>query len=415
MLKYVIKHNGETEEFCPEKLNKWSEYATRRGGNWSEIALNTYRRLPETAKSSDIHQTMINVCLDKEDIHYSRIAARLELATLRKNMERHLGITQHSTFKDIYDVLHERGFWKGLPEYNPEWEALYKELNDEKLEYWQIVQFGDKYSIHIDFNPIETPAVAAMGIGLALHGDTEQGRDLAKAIIKGQINLPTPALNGIRNGDFDTISCCVITGGDTVESIVVAEHIAARMTAKKAGIGIEYDTRSKGASVKGGQVEHLGKHSIYKSLDSAVKLFTQITRGGSATVTFKCIDPEVQSITMWKTQRVDLETRIDKLDYSFAYNESFIDAVVNDKEWHLFDLQSAPEVHEAFYNPDKSVYNKAVEEAIQEGKVHSTVKAREILRNVLIARNETGRMYSFNATRANQHTPFKDTIRLSNL
>src|SRR5574344_1458007 len=126
MLKYVIKHNGDVEEFSPEKLNKWAMYATKRCNvSWSEIALSAYKRLPETAKSSDIHQTLINVCLYKEDIAYSRIAARLELASIRKNMERHLNINQYSTFQDIYSVLTEKGYWKGLPDYNPKWEELF--------------------------------------------------------------------------------------------------------------------------------------------------------------------------------------------------------------------------------------------------------------------------------------------------
>ena len=415
MLKYVIKHDGRIEEFSPEKLNKWAMYATKRGGNWSEIALSAYKRLPETAKSSDLHQTLINVCLYKEDIAYSRIAARLELAMIRKNMERHIGINQYSTFKDIYDVLMNHGYWKGLPVYNPKWEELFKELNEVRLEYWQIVQWGDKYSIKYKGNPIETPHIGAMGIALALHGDNQHAYDLARAIIKGQVNLPTPALNGIRNGDFDTISCCVISGGDSVESIVTAEHIATRMTAKKAGIGIEYDTRSKGAPVKGGAVEHLGKHSIYSSLDKAVKMFTQITRGGSATVYFKCIDPEVENITMWKTQRVDIETRLDKLDYGFTYNDSFVDAVVKDSDWYLFDLVEAPEVHETFFDADSEKFKSTVQEAIDSGKKYTKVKARDILKTMLIARNETGRMYSMNATRANEHTPFLGTIRLTNL
>lgn len=415
MLKYVIKHDGSVEEFCPEKLNKWAEFATKRGGSWSEISLSTYKRLPETAKSSDIHQAMIGVCLDKEDIAYSRIAARLELASLRKNMERYLGIDQHSTFEDVFKVLTEKGLWNNMPDYDPVWEDWFKEANDERLEYWQLVQWGDKYSLRIDREPVETPHIGAIGIALGLHGNSEEAYNLAMAIIRGQVNLPTPALNGIRNGDYDTISCCVISGGDTVESILAADHIAARMTAKKAGIGITYDTRSKGSPVKGGAVEHLGKHSIYAKLDRSVKLFTQITRGGSATVTFKCIDPEVESIIMWKTQKVDIETRLDKLDYSFAYNDAFVEAVVKDEDWHLFDLLEAPDVHEAFHSFGVEAYGLTVEKAMEEGRKHKTIKARDLLKTMLIARNETGRVYSFNVSRANTHTPFIDPIHLSNL
>lgn len=417
MLKSVIKHDGSVEEFCAGKLNKWAQYATKTGGDWSEIALATYKRLPEVAKASDIHQMMINVCLDKEEISYSRIAARLEQASLRKNMERLLGVGDRNSFKDIYFAMLDKGVWdKGtMPAYNPLWESWYEEIYPNRLEYWQIVQWGDKYAIRKEGVPVETPHIGCMGIGLGLHGDTQDAFDLAKALVEGKVNLPTPALNGIRNGDFDTISCCIITGGDTVDSIGVAEHIAYKMTAKKAGIGIEFDTRSKGSPVKGGVVDHLGKHSIYATLDKAVKMFTQVSRGGSATMTFKCIDPEVESIVMWKTQRVDIETRLDKMDYSFAYNDAFLQAVVNNEDWYLFDLVEAPEVHEAFYVLKAVEYNEVVSQAIDAGKKFKKLKARDLLKSVLIARNETGRVYSINVTRVNEHTPFTDVVRLSNL
>jgi len=417
MLKSVIKYDGSVEEFCAGKLNKWAQYATKTGGDWSEIALATYKRLPEVAKASDIHQMMINVCLDKEEISYSRIAARLEQASLRKNMERLLGVGDRNSFKDIYFAMLDKGVWdKGtMPAYNPLWESWYEEIYPNRLEYWQIVQWGDKYAIRKEGVPVETPHIGCMGIGLGLHGDTQDAFDLAKALVEGKVNLPTPALNGIRNGDFDTISCCIITGGDTVDSIGVAEHIAYKMTAKKAGIGIEFDTRSKGSPVKGGVVDHLGKHSIYATLDKAVKMFTQVSRGGSATVTFKCIDPEVESIVMWKTQRVDIETRLDKMDYSFAYNDAFLQAVVNNEDWYLFDLVEAPEVHEAFYVLKAVEYNEVVSQAIDAGKKFKKLKARDLLKSVLIARNETGRVYSINVTRVNEHTAFTDVVRLSNL
>lgn len=417
MLKSVIKHDGSVEEFCAGKLNKWAQYATKTGGDWSEIALATYKRLPEVAKASDIHQMMINVCLDKEDISYSRIAARLEQASLRKNMERLLGVGDRNSFKDIYFAMLDKGVWDKatMPAYNPLWESWYEEIYPNRLEYWQIVQWGDKYAIRKEGVPVETPHIGCMGIGLGLHGDTQDAFDLAKALVEGKVNLPTPALNGIRNGDFDTISCCIITGGDTVDSIGVAEHIAYKMTAKKAGIGIEFDTRSKGSPVKGGVVDHLGKHSIYATLDKAVKMFTQVSRGGSATMTFKCIDPEVESIVMWKTQRVDIETRLDKMDYSFAYNDAFLQAVIGNEDWYLFDLVEAPEVHEAFYVLKATEYNEVVSQAIDAGKKFKKLKARDLLKSVLIARNETGRVYSINVTRVNEHTPFIDIVRLSNL
>ena len=418
MIKEVIKANGSVEKFDLDKLSKWAKYATKVGGDWSEIAIETFTKLPEQTYSKDIHQAMIDVCYAKQDLVYSRVAARLETAQLRKNIERKFGIQVNKcSFKEIRKALLDVGVWckETIPKYSEKQEQLFEELKQVDLESWQISQWSDKYLLKFEDVVVETPTIAAIGIGLGLHGDTQDAYDLASDIVNSRTNLPTPVLNGIRNGDFNGVSCCVISAGDSVESIEVAQHLAVRMTAKKAGIGIEFTTRSKGSDVKNGRIKHLGKHPIYKHTDSGVKQFTQETRGGSATVGFTCIDPELYNIALWKSQRIDIEQRLDRLDYSFIFNDAFLDAVVKRKDWYLFDFNDAPRVHKMFYTASVDEYNQIVEAHIEQGVKYEKVQALDLLKHVLMIRQETGRMYCFNVSRANTHTPFLDVIKLSNL
>lgn len=417
MITSVTKRNGSKEKFDSDKLNKWAEYATKVGGNWSEIAQKTFKRLQDGCSTKDIHETMVSVCLEKQSLEYSRVASRLEFAEIRKGMLNEFGIDDRASFKQIYDCLIERSVWDNetLPAYTEQMEDWYNEVKQTRLEYWQVKQWVDKYACRINDVVVETPHIGFMGISLALFGDTIKAKEFAVALVQGKINLPTPALNGLRNGDWDTISCCVISAGDDVDSIGVANYLAYRMTSKKAGIGIEYTTRSKGDSVKGGRVKHLGKWAILKTLDREVKTMTQITRGGNATATVLCIDPEIESILLWKSQRIDIEQRIDKLDYEFGYNDAFVKAVVEDKEWCLFGLKDAPEIYDVFYTASADGYNAVVEKMLQQGVKHKKVKARELLASFLTIRQETGRFYDHNLTRTNTHTPFLDTIRQSNL
>lgn len=417
MIKNVVKRDGSVEEFSAEKLNKWAEYATEMGGNWSEIAQKTFKRLDDNCSTKDIHETMVDVCLEKQTLEYSRIASRLEFAEIRKGMQYVLGIDDNNKFEEIFHTFEEYGLWDSgtMPPFNPRWESWYKQLQQTRMEYWQVKQWADKYAIRVEDVVVETPHIGLFGIALAIFGDTQDAFDYAKGLVEGKINLPTPALNGLRNGDWDTISCCVISGGDNTDSIAVADYISYRMTAKKAGIGIEYTTRSKGDKVKGGRVKHLGKWPIYKMTDRSVKCLTQITRGGNATVTALAIDPEIESILFWKSQRVDIEQRIDKLDYEFAYNDAFVQAVIKDEDWYLFGLVDAPDLYELFYTASADEYNNAVKEHLGKGTKHKTVKARELLSKFLTVRQETGRFYDHNLTRTNTHTPFVDVIRQSNL
>lgn len=385
----VIKRDGSVVAFDPNKLNQWAEYAARHGASWSEVAIETNKRLPGKCKSSEIMATMIKVCLDKEDIAYSRVAARLEYAKLRKNMQ-NLGYGDKLPFHHIFSKMIELELWdiEVMPEYNPAWESWYEDLTEHYMEYWQIAQWVDKYSVKHNEVAVETPHIGALGIALAIHGDTEDAFLLAKNIVRGFINLPTPVLNGCRNGDFDSISCCVLTGGDSIDSIGVAEHMAYKMTAKKAGIGIEMNTRSKGDPVKGGRIDHLGKQPIYAAIDKSVKMFTQVSRGGSATVSFSVYDPEIMDLLLLKSQRTPENVRIDKLDYSMVYDNAFLRAVISDDTIQTVSVIGV------------------------KGKEY---KAREILFAFLTTRQETGRLYCFNKEEANDHTPFIDEINLSNL
>lgn len=409
----VIKRDGTIEQFDEAKLNRWASYAARDDIEWGIIARETFKRLPEVCTSQQIHETMINVCLAQESIEFSRFAARLLIASIRKNMEKHLGCSDKDSFHSIHAAMLEKGLWE--IHFEPYLNEIYAELYDYRFEYWQVKQWMDKYAIKVDDDVVETPHIGILGIAAGTFDSNAKIYTYAKHLVEGRINLPTPVLNGVRNGDFDSISCCVISGGDSVDSIGVASHIAYKMTAKKAGIGLELTTRSIGAPVKGGRVKHLGKHPLYKEIDAAVKMFTQVSRGGSATVTYTCIDPELEKLLLLKTQRIDEKQRIDKMDYSFGYCDAFVEAVVKNKDWFLFDYLLHKDAHEALYDP-KTTYAD-FEKLANDYKLpaKSRLPARTILKSFLTSRQETGRVYCINLSRVNNHTPFTDTIRLSNL
>jgi ribonucleoside-diphosphate reductase alpha chain len=422
----VQKRDGSTEPFKPAKARSWVQWVIRNLRKSVEmenyILSTTLDRLTgEMVKTTDIHETMINVCLDKEEEAYSAIAAELRKATLYKNLS-HAGMLQpeKATFQDLIDFFALNGLWDvtWASGWTKEQVALveetYIELESTALEYWSVSQWADKYSKTVAGEPVETPAMGCLAIALAFHGPTDLGFEYARDLVLCKTNLPTPVLNGVRDGNWDTISCCVIHAEDTTASIDAAEYLASSMTAKKAGIGIFIDARSKNDPVKGGQVDHLGKAPIFASIEKAVKKYTQITRGGSATTTIKALDPDILNMLLWKTQRIDAQQRIDKIDYSFAYNDAFVDALLHNEDWYLFSKQAAPFVHDGFHL-DSVAYNSLVRKALMLKLPHKKVKALEVFIEFAKSRWETGRIYCINLSRVNEHTPFLDLIYQSNL
>lgn len=387
--KQVTKKSGAVEDWDPTKIERWAQYAARHKVDWKVIYDETLRRLPPTCTTQEIHYTMIKVCLDKEDVTFSRVAARLLYGELRKNLQQ-INLSDRMNFSDLYQKYTELGLWSF--ELNKEdyeiVNEMYRELYKFKFEFWQIKQWMDKYSLNYNYVPVETPHAAILALSLSIHGVNQDAKDLALNVVRGLINLPTPVLNGCRNGDFDSISCSVISGGDTVDSIGVAEHLAYKMTAKKAGIGIRMNTRSIGDPVKNGRVKHLGKVPIFATIDKAVKMFTQVTRGGSATVTYSVYDPQIIELLNLKSQKTPENKRIDKLDYSMAYDNVFINAV---KANETIELKSV------------------------NGTVSEVIPARQVLKAFLTVRQDTGRVYCINLDTVNTHTPFIDPIEQSNL
>ena len=133
MERTVTKRDGTEQSFDRTKIDRWAEYAARHKVNWQEIADETILRLPLKTTSEEIHETMIKVCLDREELAYSRVAARLLYAKLRKSMSQ-LNLSDKHPFIDIYNTFKGLGLWVGF-DYKPEMAQQYKELYNTHLEY----------------------------------------------------------------------------------------------------------------------------------------------------------------------------------------------------------------------------------------------------------------------------------------
>ena len=87
----VQKKDGTIEPFDPSKVRQWVTWSVRgqrdRIRMEYEILEETFNRLPNNVTTEEIHQTIINVCLDKEELKYSRVASELELASIYKAQE----------------------------------------------------------------------------------------------------------------------------------------------------------------------------------------------------------------------------------------------------------------------------------------------------------------------------------------
>lgn len=417
MVKFVKKRNGSIERFDPTKLNQWAEWAANKNVGWSDVLLEAIRSLPETAKSEDIQTALINSCVNRG---YSQMAARLLLGQIFKEAYGGFNIP---SFKSFYKNAVTMGYWGDFGYSDEELDYIDSFIDhpkDFEYEYCTVRQFYDKYAVSAHGVCLESPQMALMATAVSntRHEPDRHIRAVAayKELSKLKINLPTPSLAGQRTPVSGSPSCCVITGGDSVDSIEAAVHVAYKMTAMGSGIGAELSTRSKKDPVKGGTIEHMGKDSYYRYLDRAVKANKQHTRGGSATVTFHVHDPEIDMLLRYKSQRILESQRIDTMDYSLAVTKLFMKKAATDDMWMLVSNFFAPKLYDLSYRTNEEEYEQEYNRVLQDDSVKKTmVKAREILNLFWTQRSDVGRIYRANLTNINKHTPFKDPIRLSNL
>lgn len=423
-IKTVIKSNGDVVPFDAEKFNKKTRWAADRKINWSDISLKALKRLSDNCTTLDIDKAIIDTCVEEFDEKHFMLAGRVLAGTIYK--EAFGGFKKIPTLLQHHENMVGLGYWEQLPYSLEEFEELESEINhskDLKMSYPEIKQINDKYVIRdrVVQRSLESPQFMYMGMAMAVMKRMPEERRL-KDVIKyyhylsdKKICAPTPFMSQLRTPNRGYASCAIFTTQDTASSLAAGDHIAYMLTCASAGIGSHLKTRSKGAKVRGGTTIHQGKRPYYKMTESAVAANLQNSRGGSATMHVNCLDPEIMEILTWKNKKTATKVRVDGIHYSFGSNNLFAKYVRDNKQWMLVDLVDAPELYEAMYSGDQSIFEMLYKEYEKSDKPRSYVPARKIAIEALVQGQESGQIYLHSTDEMNRHTPLKDKIYSSNL
>jgi ribonucleoside-diphosphate reductase alpha chain len=188
-----------------------------------------------------------------------------------------------------------------------------------------------------------------------------------------------------------------------------------RYVAQRAGIGINAGRiRGINAKIRGGEVQHTGVVPFLKKFEATVRCCTQNgIRGGSATVHFPIWHQEIEDILVLKNNKGTEDNRVRKLDYSIQISKLFYERFIQDGEITLFSPHDVPGLYDRFGLSDFDELYCAYEKDPSIKK--KTVKAQELILNLLKERAETGRVYIMNIDHCNSHSSFKDKVNMSNL
>lgn len=411
----VKKRNGCTEDFTAEKINAMAEWSTiDTDVCWSSIVMDAMHKLPEgDVTTTQIQESLVQAALDFKEPKYNKVAGRLLLGQIRKSS------LASDSFVEFYHQMVDDGYWRDMNYTNKELKFLEDSIDHNKdvnYGYPSLRQLFDKYMLKDEHSRLlEYPQYTYMGIAMSMMQDYSLD-DVVMYYEKTsdhKINLPSPVLGNQRTPSNTGVSCVISSAGDSLHGIEATKHIAFMATASSAGLGVEYDVRSPKDDVRQGYAKAGGKLPHYKVLDKVVKEASQKSRGGGATVTFNVLDPEIETLLNLKLPRTVEERRIELLDYSLCINNDFLRRAAKKQDWCVVSKRVYPELHDAFYN-DRERFGELMDYALN-NNIGRKISAFDVLVQYLSARQETGRMYMFNIDNVNDHTPFKETVRLGNL
>ena len=430
----VVKRNGNTEHLNLDKIHKMVESACEglAGVSASQVEMQSGIQFYDGITTPEIQEILIRSASDLIDLdnpNYQFVAARLLLFGLYKQV---FGPTWNQGFPHILNHL-SVGSAKGI--YDKTLPSRYSEEEWNKIDSWidhsrdmlftyaGLRQVVDKYLVQDRSSGelYETPQYMYMLISATIFAEYPQEtrldyvRRYYNAISRHKINIPTPIMAGVRTPLRQFASCVLVDVDDSLDSIFSSDMAIGRYVAQRAGIGINAGRiRGINSKIRGGEVQHTGVVPFLKKFESTVRCCTQNgIRGGSATVHFPIWHKEIEDIIVLKNNKGTEDNRVRKLDYSIQLSRIFYERFINDEEMSLFSPHDVPGLSDAFGLPEFDNLYVAAER--DESIPRKTVRAQELILDLLKERAETGRVYIMNIDHCNEHSSFVDKIWMSNL
>ncbi len=400
------------------------------GVSASQVEMTSGIQFYDGITTAEIQEILIRSASDLIDLdhpNYQYVAARLLLFAVRKqlygkmkelpHLEQHIYTCVNS---EVYD---SDIFNKYSKEEIDKCNSYIDHDRDYLFTYAGLRQVVDKYLVQdrSGGGVYETPQFMYMMIALTIFAEYPKETRLSyvkryyDAISKHKINIPTPIMAGVRTPLRQFASCVLVDVDDTLDSIFSSDMAIGRYVAQRAGIGINAGRiRGINSKIRGGEVQHTGVVPFLKKFEATVRCCTQNgIRGGSATVHFPIWHQEIEDILVLKNNKGTEDNRVRKLDYSIQISKLFYERFIQDGEITLFSPHDVPGLYDSFGLPgfDELYCSYEKDPTIKK----KTIKAQELILNLLKERAETGRIYIMNIDHCNSHSSFKDKVNMSNL
>lgn len=428
---FVVKRNGEKEQFNIEKINKIVTWAIDgiEDVDFNEIVKHfQFNYTSDGISTTQIHNSLIETCLDLislETPNYQYVAGRLLNYSLRKdvwggaNPPRLLDLIKQNIKNGFYDKqILEKYSAKDINKIN----EFIKHDRDLTLTHSGIRQMMDKYIAQnrATKDKVETPQFVYALVAMTLFADEKKNRlQWVKRAYDGysqlKINLATPVLAGARTPLRSYASCALFAVDDTLDSIGAHDYLFKKASAARYGLGFDISRmRPVNAKIRHGDVLHTGLVPYLKSFESGIKSCHQNgIRGASATSFINWWHLQVEEVLVLKDNALPDESAVRFLDFALCFSKVFRERIKKNENITLFNPHETPELTDNFGFPQwEEMYLKREKDENISRKV---IPARQLAALFAKQRLSTGRIYALDVDNVNNQSPYKERIGQSNL
>jgi len=437
----VVKRDGSREAYDANKINlalvKASEGLEDQISKVVEVASQLQLTLFDGITSEQLDEAVIQTALQnvKDDPDYDKIAARLLLKNLYKNI-----LGDYNTAEDL-KKMHEKKFGAFLKD-NVKDGLLDKRLTDGRFDlptlakaldpskddlskFLGVITNKNRYALRKGSGePIEVPQFTHMRIAMGLSLNDANPTEAALDFYTHMSNLdyvPGGSTRVNAGGAFPQLSNCFLMNvDDDMESIARSVRDTMFIAKGTGGIGIGFTKlRASGSPVKTTNTESTGPIPFMKMIDTA--LFAVSRKGkkaGAAAMYMENWHLNFPQFLDLKANSGDPYLRTRFADTATFISDEFMRRVEKDQDWYLFDPAETMDLTE-LYGEEFSARYKEYTKMADEGKMRRFEKtsARQQFRQILIQLQATSHPWltwkdTINVRALNNNT---GTIHISNL
>lgn len=358
------------------------------------VASKTIGGLFDGASTRELDSISIQTAaaLIAEEPEYSRLAARLLLATIEKEVA---GQNIYS-FSQSMEVGHREGVVsKDAAEFVAgNARKLNSAIDDrfsDRFEYFGLRTVYDRYLLRhpITRQVIETPQYFFMRVSAGLSTRVGEAVDFYRLLASHDYLPSSPTLFNSGTKHSQMSSCYLLDSPkDSLESIYDAYKQIALLSKFSGGIGLAFHrVRSEGSLIRATNGLSNGIVPWLRTLDASVAAVNQGgKRKGACCVYLEPWHADVESFLEMRDNTGDQARRTYNLNLANWIPDLFMRRVDEDGMWSLFDPKVVPEFPD-LYGED---FDRAYEQAEEQKKYVRQVKARDLYARMMRTLAETG-------------------------